>query len=277
MPDRSTCAVALLLAVALLPACHHGKTETTPPSDTTAPEVIEWLLGEQVRGPKTRNRGHVGVVIYDLSTAEPTATVLPGSCAPDLVRLIPTPERSGMRFALDEAGTLMRYTGTGWSPVLMPETLGTLDELLAFSTTTSDLELLVRQASEQRQLTLLTFEGDQITRVTPVELGTFYDRRETLERYDSGRCLDGTRDCLHLVGVDGQLILMREPVLYDNRVEVSLALGEGTRDIRYADTAGTKIDVLTTDACAPADAPAPSTDPDPAAQTEASPEPEAAP
>ena len=272
MPAPRPLLALALLATLTTPACHHTPPPK-PPSDTTAPEIVEWLLGEQVRGPKTSNRGNVGVVIYDLSAAEPTSTVLPNSCAPDLTRLIPTPDRSGTRFAIDESGQLLRYTGAGWSDVLAPS----IDELVAFSVASSRLELLVRTAENQRQLSLLTFEGDEIATIDQVELTTFYDRRETLQRYDSGRCLDGVSDCLHLVAIDGGLILMREPVLYENHEEVKLPLTEGARDVRYTDLAGTKIDVLTADACPSDEKSEPSAEAKPAAEPEPSPEPETAP
>ena len=267
MPARRRLVLPLLAAAFLLAACHHAKrsgpedptTVTAPPP--TAPEVVEWLIGEQVRGTKTSNRGHVGIATYELAaTASPVYS--PKTCA-DLVQLIPIPTRSGTWLAIDASGQLVRYTEAGWSPMPTAKgiTLPPIGKLIAFSRTKSaNLELLVSLEDHDRELSLLTLVGARVTGIQTIELSPYQDHRDTLQRYDSARCIEGTRDCLHLTAIDDGLVLMREPELFDNRVEVKVLLDPGTRDVRYADQAGTKIYVLT-----PAVCPAPP-DPSPAAQ-----------
>lgn len=252
LPHQFAFALPFLTTLAIIAChCHNIAHPLAPTPEATAPQIIEWLLGEQVRGPKTSNRGHVGIVIYDLTASNSTPFILPNSCGTALVRLIPTPEREGTRLAINESGQLLRYASTdvGWLPVPSPVPLPPLDELVAFSTASARLELLVRIAGERDRLTRLTFEGDKITAVDLVDSTTFRDRRETLQHYDSGRCLDSIRDCLHLIAKSGSSIVLREPVLSGNREEVRLSLGTGVRDIRYTNISGTKLDVLTTDAC----------------------------
>lgn len=262
MLPRHAVLVLSLLAALATPGCHRNATPRSKAlSNITAPQVIEWLLGGQVRGPKSSNRGHVGVVIYDLSAAKPTSDVLPDSCALGLTRIIPTPNRAGTRFAINEAGQILRHNGAGWSAVPAPEPLPSIDELIAFSTASARLELLVRTTDDQRGFILLVFKGEEIAEIAEIDPTTFYDRRETLQRYDSGRCLDGVRDCLHLVAIDGDHILMREPELFDNHEEL-LPLDDGARDVRYASPDGTMLDVLTTAACAPEE-PTPTDEPEP--------------
>ncbi len=273
MPARQS-----LLALLVALACHPSPPSSSPPTaNFTAAEIIEWLLGERVRGPKTSNRGNsVGIVSYDLSGAEPTTTVVPNSCAPDLLQIISARERAGTRFALDQSGGLFRLTDSGWWPVSSPTPLPLLDGLLGFRNNPSSLELLVHTPGEQHELTLLTFDGDDVAIVVvePVDLATFHNRGETLQRFDSGRCLDGIRDCLHLVVADNSLVLMREPVLMSEYHEdTGLPLGDGVRDVRYADQAGTKLDVLTTDACRTngAELPSEPEQPEPSREPEATP------
>ncbi|MCX4246480.1 hypothetical protein [Paraliomyxa miuraensis] len=251
---------ALWLVATLTLACRHARpTAPAAPSSampTTTPEVIEWLLGGQVRGPKTRHRGDVGIATYDLSqaSAQPTLTFHPETCASDLVQIISTPTRSGTRFAIDKAGHLLRHTSSGWSTVPSTKPLPSIGKLVAFSTATTTpthLELLVSLQSHDRKLFLLILHDYRVTGIQPVDLHGFRDRRSTLQRWDSGRCVEGVRNCLHLVSADGRNILVREPRLFDHHEELPVTLGKGVRDVRYADAAGIKLDVLTPDACTP--------------------------
>jgi hypothetical protein len=219
------------------------------------PAVIEWFLGEQVRGPRTSNRGHsLGIVTLDLTgEAKRDGELRPGSCAPGLTAFLPT--HTGTWLGLDESGRLLRYAGEGWSAVPAKVPLSPIRRLLALAPLAAGVELLVttKQGAQER-LAVLTVAGDEITDSRPLDPAVLGDRRAALERFDGGRCLDHTRDCLHLTSTDAGTVLMREPVLFGDRVEITI-LDEGTvHDVRYADEAGTRIDLLSTAAC-PAEEP----------------------
>ena len=249
---------SLLAASLVVAACHRERAPEPAvprqPSAVSLPEVIEWFLGVQVRGPRTSNRGaSLGIVTLDLSgEAKHDGELRPGSCAAGLIAFLPT--HAGTWLGLDESGRLLRYTDERWSPVPAKVPLPPLRRLLALAPLAAGIELLVttKQGAEER-LAVLSMTGDEITDRRPLDPATLGDRHAALQRFDGGRCLDRTRDCLHLTSTDAGTVLMREPVLFGDRVEIT-KLDDGTvHDVRYADEAGTKIDLLSTTACPPAE------------------------
>ena len=262
MPRCSAALVfSALVAGVLAGACrHHQPSETPepPPDPTTTPEVIEWLLGEQTRGPRTSNRGaSLGILTLDLAAgAEATGTPRSNTCAAGLVAFIPLPSRSGDWFGLDESGRLLRHAAGGWVPVSAALPVPALTKLVAITGAPPRLELLVALTEGHRErLAVLLLVSGEITGIQGVDLSKLPDRRATLQRYDSGRCVAGTRDCLHVTPLDEGTVLMREPELFDDRVEVTTFEAGGVRDVRWADTAGTKVDVLSPRACEATPAP----------------------
>lgn len=255
MPARPTGLLVLLAAVtsACRPAPPTAPTHPPP----TAPEVVEWLLGEQVRGPRTSNKGvYVGVVTLDLTSSPPAPVAHPQTCAPELVQLV-APGRTGTWLALDASGQLLQQAPAGWSPVPSTLPLPPIAKLVASAGSPSRLELLVTVKDRGRELHLLTLMDGQVTGIQSIEPSTFRDRRDALQRWDSGRCVDRVRDCLHLTALDRDVVLMREPALFEPRVEVTTLPRDHVFDARYANAAGTKVHVLTTDACPPSPAPSP--------------------
>ncbi len=257
-------AVPALAVAVLCGACRHGEPSRTPQSPTreppTTPEVIEWLLGEQTRGPRTSNRGaNLGILTLDLASGKEAAgAARPQTCAPGLVAFIPLPSRSGDWFGLDETGRLLRHGPDGWSPVPVARSMPALTKLLAITGSPSRLELLVALTKDHREhLAVLVLVGGRITDVQGVDLSALPDRRTALQRYDSGRCVAGTRECLHVTSTDEGTVVTREPGLFEDRVEVTTFEDGGVQDVRYADAAGTKIDVLSPQACAPTPEPSP--------------------
>ncbi len=252
---------SLVAAGLLATACHRERApapvEARQTTVASIPAVIEWFLGEQVRGPRTSNRGaSLGIVTLDLTgEAKHDGAPRPGSCAPGLTAFLPT--HAGTWLGLDESGRLLRYAGESWSGVPTSIPLPPLRRLLASAPLAAGVELLVttKQGAEER-LAVLTMTGDEITDSRPLDPATLGDRQAALQRFDGGRCLDHTRDCLHLTSTDAGTVLMREPELFGDRVEITI-LDEGTiHDVRYADEAGTKIDLLSSAAC-PAAEPSP--------------------
>jgi hypothetical protein len=77
-------------------------------------------------------------------------------------------------------------------------------------------------------------------------------------------------DCLHLVAVDTEVILEREPVLYDNWETIFTVGDARPRDVRYLDSQGKKVSLLVAKPCDPPE-PEPETR-DPAATEPATPE-----
>jgi hypothetical protein len=255
---RLALARSLLAAGLLATACHRERAPepaaARPATVASIPAVIEWFLGEQVRGPRTSNRGtNLGIVTLDLTAeAKHGGELRPGSCAPGLIAFLPT--HVGTWLGLDESGRLLRYAGERWSPVPVAIALPPIRRLLALAPQATGVELLVttKQGAEER-LAVLTMAGDEITDSRPLDPAELGDRQAALQRFDGGRCLDHTRDCLHLTSTDAGTVLMREPVLLGDRVEITV-LDEGTvYDVRYADGPGTRIDLLSTAACPTAD------------------------
>jgi hypothetical protein len=251
-----------LVAGVLLGACRRDAPSKTPEpaaAPPTTPEVIEWLLGEQTRGPRASNRGtNLGILTLDIATDAKAGpgTPRPQTCASGLVAFIPLPTRSGDWFGLDESGSLLRHSPDGWQPVPVSQPVPALTTLVAITGAPPRFELLVTLTKDHREhLAVLVIVNGQITGIQGVDLSALPDRRTTLQRYDSGRCVAGTRDCLHVTPLDEGAVLMREPELFGDRVEVT-TFEEGTvRDVRYADAKGTKVDVLSPRACEAAPAP----------------------
>lgn len=254
--------LAVLAAVPITATCRsdgpplprgEGSTSSTVPEIST-PEVIEWFLGEQVRGSKPSNRKtHLGIITFDVSNdTDPSAKsiVHPNSCVEGLVSFIPTPTRDGVWFGIDERGKLLRYAGAGWAVMPATVTIPPIGKLLAFSNRWKRLNLLVAVLKDNREYlsVLIIANGQVVDLKSPDPLG-FGDRHAALQEFDSGRCVGGVRDCLHLTRVDDDLVIMREPELYAVRSEVATLEAGRTRDVRYANIEGTKVDVLTTDAC----------------------------
>lgn len=264
---RFVLARSLLAAGLLSSACHRERAHEPAarhPAAASIPEVIQWFLGEQVRGPRTSNRGtNLGIVKLELTgEAKHDGEPRPESCAPGLTSFLPAP--TGTWLGLDESGQLLRHAGERWIPVPAKISLPPIRRLLGLALLASGLELLVttKEGAHER-LSVLTMTGDQITESRALDPATLGDRREALQRFDSSRCRERTRDCLHLTATETGTVLMREPELFDDRVEIT-TLGEGTvLDVRYADDAGTTIELLSTAAC-----PAPT---EPSGQPEAPP------
>lgn len=251
MPAHPTGLLVTLL-VFITSACRPAPPTSPTLTPPTAPEVVEWLLGEQVRGPRTSNKGvYVGVVTLDLTSSPPTPVAQPQTCAPDLVQLI-TPGRTGTWLALDSSGQLLQHASTGWSAVPSKLPLPPIAKLVASAGSPSRLELLVTVKDRGRELHLLTLRDGHVTLIQSIEPSTFRDRRDALQRWDSGRCVDRVRDCLHLTALDRDVVLMREPALFEPRVEVTTLPRDHVFDVRYANAAGTQVHVLTTEACPPA-------------------------
>jgi hypothetical protein len=257
---RFVLARSLLAAGLISSACHRERAPepaaARQPAAASIPEVIQWFLGEQVRGPRTSNRGtNLGIVTLDVTgEAKRVGEPRPGSCAPGLTSFLPTP--AGPWLGLDETGRLLRYAGERWSAVPATISLPPIRRLLALMPLAAGVELLVTTKQGAHEwLVVLTMAGDEITDSRALDPATLGDRHAALQRFNSSRCREHTRDCLHLTITETGTVLMREPELFDDRIEIT-TLGEGTvLDARYADDAGTKIDLLSTAACPPATEP----------------------
>ncbi len=232
----------LPLAVSFLAlACNHGQTAKTsepPPDPPQVAEIVEWLVGEQVRAPTTKNRS-VGLVILDIDAkALGSGTLQPGSCAPGLTSVILIPRTTDQWLGVDGTETLYRYSRTGWAAVPSKIALPPLAKLIAIGPADGEnVHVLVYKQGDNEQLWQLTLSPEAVTGIRGVDRTSFSTRRATLEAYDSGRCL-GIRDCLHLTSIGKDVILSREPEIYDNWV-TKIDLGAtGARDVRYAGAAG---------------------------------------
>ena len=210
-------------------------------------------MGEQLRGPKTSNRGtYLGIVIIPLSaTSYDAHTLEPNSCAPSLVSFIPVPGTSHEWLAADTSGLLLRYSGSGWAAVATKVALPPVAKLLGFSGTShASQELLVQKKDDDDRLWQLTFFEGVVIGVQAVGRENFTKRAGALQRVDSRRCL-GDHDCLHLVAIDKEVFLEREPVLYDNWVEIFNLKDAGARDVRYLDPQGKAVSLLVSKPCDP--------------------------
>lgn len=254
-------------AAALALACHPATPKTAaPPPVPSIAEVVEWLVGEQVRSPKTSNRG-VGLILLDIDAkALGEGTLAPGSCAPDIVSVIPIPRAADEWLGVDETPTLHRYSTEGWAPVPSSVSLPPLAKLLSIARDADgSLRVLVVEKGGSKQLRQLTLSGGMVTGTQSIDPASFRDRRATLEAHDSRRCR-GLDDCLHLTSIGSDVVLSVEPKLY-GFWETKMELGAtGARDVRYAREDGTTIGLLIAQPCdAPAPAPAASATPPPAA------------
>lgn len=265
-------ALAGLLAL----ACHPEATRTPepPPDPPEIAEIVEWLVGEQVRSPKTSNRG-VGLVLLDIDAkALGAGTLAPNSCAPDIVSVIPIPRTSDEWLGVDESPALHRYSRAGWAVVPSRISLPPLAKLLSIARDTDGtLRVLVYKQGDNKQLHQLTLAGGVVTSVQSIDHTSFRDRRATLEAYQSGRCL-GLDDCLHLTSIGKDVVLSVEPKMY-GFWETKIELGDtGARDVRYVGEGGKKIGLLVAEPCKP---PASATPPTTAAPpvSEAAPSPPA--
>lgn len=262
--------LSALTAATLAPACHRGPSTEPPPPPSEAPEVpevIEWFLGERVRGGPSSDEAELGLVTMGTKTSDRgtnlgtlTANVAaeskgegtprPGSCAPGLISFIPVPTNPGVWLGANKTGQLLRYAGERWSPVHSKVALPPIAALLAFGTSASTLELLVVvKGAKREQLSRLTISGEAVTQVQSVDPSTLGDRKETLQRYRSSRCLEGFHDCLRLTSTDEGIVLSSEPRPNENWIIIAVLGKDGVRDVRYADAKGTTVDVLTTQAC----------------------------
>jgi hypothetical protein len=270
MPSRTTFSVLPLAAAAALLAlaCHREERTNTAdpaPDPPEIAEIVEWLVGEQVRSPKTQNRG-VGLVILDIDAkALGQGTLAPGSCAADLVSVIPVPRASGEWLGVDESATLHRYSGEGWSPVPSKVELPPLAKLLAVAHGgDGSLLVLVYKQGDGKQLWQLTLSGGVVTGIQSIDRAGFRDRRAALAAYDSRRCL-GLDDCLHLTSIGKDVVLSVEPKLYDFW-ETKLELGPtGARDVRYVGDGGKTLGLLIAEPCKPPEDAAPAAPPTPEA------------
>jgi hypothetical protein len=242
-------------AAALAIACHHETTKTPepPPDPPEVAEIVEWLVGEQVRSPKTSNRS-VGLVLLDIDAkALGEGTLKPKSCAAELVSVIAISPSTDEWLGVDESPTLHRYSPEGWAAVPTKITLPPLAKLLAVARDEDgSLLVLVHKQGDNEQLWRLTLSGGVVTGIQGIDRKGFRDRPATLEAYDSGRCL-GLRDCLHLTSIGQDVVLSREPELYAFW-ETKMELGNtGARDVRYVGDGGKKkIGLLVGAPCDPA-------------------------
>lgn len=162
----------LLLPLALTTlvlACRPATTEhPTPPPAPSIAKIVEWLAGEQVRSPKTSNRS-VGLVLLDIDAkALGAGTLAPGSCAPNIVSVIPipraTPRSADEWFGVDESPVLHRYSREGWAAVPSKVALPPLAKLLSIArdNDTSRRVLVYTTADNEQlwQLTLSAGRGD---------------------------------------------------------------------------------------------------------------------
>jgi hypothetical protein len=262
-PTLVPTAVACLLALACRPS--KAPDEPDPPAEPPSiAEVVEWLVGEQLRGTKTSPHGpSLGIVTLPLTAGSlDEGTLQPGSCAPELVSFIPMPGTKSDWLAVDKSGALLRYSGKGWAPVASKLALPPIAKLLGFAGTTNPpRELLVYKHGDNEQLWQLTFFEDVIVDQKPIGRRMFSKRAAALEQFDSRRCLERTRNCLHLTVVDEVVHLGREPELYANWEPV-MDLGKtAARDVRYIDSKGKKVGVLVASKC---ESPPASTTPTPA-------------
>jgi hypothetical protein len=264
MLSRTTLSLLPLAAAAALLAlaCHReeqSKTAEPPPDPPEVAEIVEWLVGEQVRAPKTQNRS-LGIVTIDLLDAKSLGdgTLQPGSCAASLASIIPIPGTTDEWLGADETSTLYRYAGQRWIPMPTRVDLVPMAKLLAVAKVAGGLLLLIHKKGDNEQLWQLTLTGSMITKIQRVDRTGFSTRRATLEIYDSRRCLEGVLDCLHLTSIGKDVVLSREPETYAFW-ETIMELGDtGARDVRYMDKEGKKVGVLVAAPCEP---PAPATPP----------------
>jgi len=246
--------LSIFLSAALLALACHPQEPPAPPADPPAlAEIVEWLVGEQLRGSKTSNRGtNLGIVTISLSAASYDAhTFERDSCAPNLVSFIPVPATAHEWLAADAAGLLLRYSSNGWAAVQTKVALPPIAKLLGFSGTSyASYELLVQKKDDDEQLWQLTFFEGVVIGVQGIGRENFTKRAGALQRIDSRRCLSD-RDCLHLVAIDKEVILEREPVLYDNWMEIFNLRDARARDVRYLDSQGKTISLLVEKPCDP--------------------------
>lgn len=259
-----TISAALVTLVTL--ACKPASPPEPPPDPPSIAEVVEWLVGEQLRGTKTSNNGtNVGIVTIPLVKGDlPPNTLAPGSCAPELVSFIPVPGASGEYLAVDAPGQLLRYAGGKWSPVQSKEELSPIAKLLGFQITTDPSsaarELLVYEKDDGAELWQLTLVNGVVVGRSAVGRAAFSKRAAALERFDSRRCTGRTRNCLHLTAIGNDVVLSREPTIHANWESLVELGNTGARDVRYLDDEGKAVSLLIAAPCSPPDpAPAPST------------------
>lgn len=243
----------LAITTVLALACHPREPTKVadPPAPPSIAEIVEWLVGEQVRSPKTTNRG-VGLVILDIEAkALGQGTLQPGSCAPNIVSVISIPRTSDEWLGVDDSPTLHRYSRAGWTAVPSKLPLPSLAKLLAIARAADgSLLVLVYEKGDNKQLWQLTLAGGVVTGIQGIDRTAFKDRRATLAAYHSGRCL-GLDDCLHLTSIGQDVVLSREPRMYDFW-ETLIELGDtGAIDVRYVGADGKKIGLLIAEPCKP--------------------------
>lgn len=257
MTRRMLTSVSAAVATAFVLACKPAPPPAPPPDPPSVAEVVEWLVGEQLRGPKTSNRGtNVGIVTIPLALGYvPPDTLVPGSCAPELVSFIPVPGTAGEYLAVDAAGQLFRLAGGEWSAVQSEVELRPIAKLLGFQITTDPSraarELLVYEKDDGAQLWQLTLVGGVVVGRSTVDLATFTKRAAALERFDSRRCTDRTRNCLHLTAFDNGVVLSGESILYANWKPLMELGNTGARDVRYLDDEGKEVSLLIAAPCNP--------------------------
>jgi len=277
MTRRMLTFVSASIATFFVLACKPAPPPVSPPDPPSIAEVVEWLVGEQLRGPKTSNRGtNVGIVTLSLVNGSLSPnTLAPGSCAPELVSFIPIPGAGGEYLAVDAAGQLFRYAGGQWSAVQSKVKLSPIAKLLGFQIPTDPSraarELLVYEKNDSAKLWLLTLVDGVVVGRSTVDLATFTKRAAALERFDSRRCIDRTRNCLHLTTIGNGVVLSREPTIHANWESLAELGNTGARDVRYLGDEGEEVSVLIAAPCAPPDlAPAATNPPSATAPTESS-------
>lgn len=262
-------AAATLLALACKPAAP-VESPTPPPDPPSVAEVVEWLVGEQMRGTKTSKRGtSVGIVTIPLvAKSLDEGTLAPGSCIPELVSFISVPGTTDEWLAVDATGKLLRYANHAWAPVQSKVALPPIAKLLGFPREASPArELFVSKKGDGKRLWQLSFVEDVVVGLTAVDPSVFSKRLAALERIDSRRCLERTRSCLQLAALGDDRVLGREPTLYANW-EMLMELGNtGARDVRYADAKGEIVGLLISAPCDPPAMPAPTSGAAPASPT----------
>lgn len=258
MTRRMLTSVSAAVATSFALACKPAPPPSPPPDPPSVAEVVEWLVGEQLRGPKTSNRGtNVGIVTIPLVKGYlPPDALVPGSCAPELVSFIPIPGAAGEYLAVDAAGQLFRLAGGEWSAVQSKMELPPIAKLLGFQITTDPSraarELLVYKKDDGAQLWQLTLVGGVVVGLSTVDLATFTKRAAALERFDSRRCIDRTRDCLHLTAITNDVVLSREPTIYADWDPLMELGNTDARDVRYLDDEGKEVSLLIAAPCDPA-------------------------
>jgi hypothetical protein len=177
---------------------------------------------------------------------------------------------------VDVSGQLFRFTGRQWSAVPSEVALRPIAKLLGFQITTDPSraarELLVYEKDDGAQLWQLTLVGGVVVGRSTVNLATFTKRAAALERFDSRRCIDRIRDCLHLTAITRDVVLSREPTIHANWEPLAELGDTGARDVRYLDDEGKEVSLLIAAPCNPVEpSPAPSTPHAPGATSPTSP------